>query len=139
MSLQASETEPTLGAPPVAVALLGTLALAAREIVVVPEVLLRQRLQLLAGAVTETGLFVHQGVDEPLDPVARRVLAPPPEPPSRIVAEVLAGDRHEREVRRLRDELVAVLNEAHEHRHRRGLAQLAEDVDGRDPSHRRLQ
>src|ERR1019366_1123104 len=106
--LSLAEAAPAFDRPPVAVALLGTIPVARRQIARVPEVLLRERSQLFSGLSPDLRDAVRERVDEPLDAVLARVVLPPAQPEARVGVEVLPGDLHERVVGGCDDAVVVV-------------------------------
>src|SRR6185436_20262517 len=86
---------PTRVFPPPLPPRAGLIALPARQIVVVAEVLAGELAQLVFGRRPDAGFLVRQPLEQPLDAVVVLVLFPPRFPAPRPGAEVLLGDRHQ--------------------------------------------
>src|SRR5690348_4457857 len=109
--------------------MLRLLAFAARQVVVIAEILFRNRLELFARRVANARRVVDERVDEPLDAMALTVLLPPRGPSLNVRAEILARERAERPPRDLRKIFCAVRHRVNERRHRLRLTELLEHVD----------
>src|SRR5690606_1077886 len=120
--------------PPLPVEPLDAGSLLFREVVVVPEVLLADALELVPRCAAHVAALVGEGVDQPLDPMTLTVRGPEAGPLVLIHAEVLPCEHHQRPARGARDLPVLVTEELDHAGDRVGFTEIRERLHG-GPSH----